>query len=52
MTAPAAPDRFHARDRSDPQLSIHFWMHGCPEPGCTTWVPNHRPRCIAHEEKP
>jgi hypothetical protein len=35
----------------DPQLSMHYWSHGCPTPGCITWVPNHRRGCANHPEE-
>jgi hypothetical protein len=45
------PPPFHKRPErsSDPQLAMHYWNHSCPR--CTTWVPNHRTYCMAHEEK-
>lgn len=35
----------------DPQLSIHYWNHGCPAQGCRAWVPNHRRGCAHHNEE-
>lgn len=35
-------------DVPDPQMTVQFWNHHCPQPGCWTWVPNHRWGCTQH----
>ena len=47
---PPMPGLHKKPDRTDPQLSMHYWNHACPTPTCITWVPNHRRGCARHEE--
>lgn len=32
----------------EPQMTVQYWNHHCPQPGCVTWVPNHLRGCVLH----
>ncbi len=40
----ARPHRPH-----DATLTVAYWNHVCPTPGCMAWVPNHQGGCGHHQ---